>query len=191
MLYCCGVDEAGYGAGAAQVYVSACILDSRHEYQGLTDSKKLTPGKREILAAEIKEHALAWSIASASLKEIEELNILRATLLAMKRAVEGLSIRPDKVYVDGLNVPEIDIPAVSIVKGDSLIPAISAASILAKVARDSIMLDYHKLYPEYGFDRHKGYLTEAHLKAIRTLGPCPIHRKTFRPIKECLTACEA
>lgn len=183
MLYC-GVDEAGFGTGAAEVYVSSCILDPQRPIGGLMDSKKLTPQKREALAEEIKGSALCWGIEKASVEEIERLNVRNATLLAMKRAVEKLPIQPDMVYVDGLYLPQLDIPAEPVVRGDGAIPAISAASILAKVARDLAMMEYHKQYPQYGFDRHKGYLTRAHLEALQKYGPCPIHRKTYRPIRE-------
>ncbi len=184
MLLFCGLDEAGYGTGAAEVYVSSCILHPERPIEGLKDSKKLTPGKREVLAEEIKKKALCWCTSRATLEEIERLNVRGATLLAMKRAVEGLSIRPHKVFVDGLYLPDIDVPAVAVVKGDGTVPAISAASILAKVTRDRAMMYYHEQYPQYGFDQNKGYLTRAHLEALRKHGPCPIHRKTYKPIRE-------
>jgi ribonuclease HII len=175
----CGCDEAGRGAGAAEIYVGAVILNSEHPIAGLADSKKLTARKRETLSEEIKLHALSWRIEKASLEEIERLNVLHATLIAMKRAVEGLKIKPDKVFVDGNHAPRLDIPVEAIVKGDAKIPSISAASILAKVARDQAMIEYHRIYPEYGFDVHKGYLTKEHLERLRICGPCPIHRKSF------------
>lgn len=175
----CGCDEAGRGAGAGEVYVGAVILDSACPIQGLADSKKLTARKREILSEEIRLHALAWSIEKACVEEIEKFNVLHATLRAMKRAVESLHIRPHRVLVDGNRAPELCIPVEAIVKGDAKIPSISAASILAKVARDRAMVEYHRLYPEYGFDVHKGYLTKEHLEALRLYGPCPIHRRSF------------
>lgn len=186
MIIDCGCDEVGRGAGAAEIYVCACILDPNKPIEGLRDSKKLTPRKRELLAETIKQSAMSWSLAKASLEEVETLNVHHATLLAMKRAVEGLIIKPDRVFIDGIHLPRLDIPAEAIVKGDDIIPAISAASILAKVARDKAMVEYHKLYPEYGFDSHKGYLTKEHMVALRKYGPCPIHRKTYAPIKEVL-----
>jgi ribonuclease HII len=175
----CGCDEAGRGAAAAEVYVAAVILNPDHAIEGLADSKKLSARKRDILSEEIRLYALSWCIDKASVEEVERLNVLQATLLAMKRAVEGLKIRPDRVLVDGNRKPRLEIPVEAIVKGDAKIPAISAASILAKVARDRAMLEYHQLYPEYGFDIHKGYLTKGHVEALRKHGPCPIHRKTF------------
>lgn len=179
MIIECGCDEAGRGAGAAEVYVGAVILNPEHPIKGLADSKKLTARKREILSEEIKLYALCWSIEKASLEEIERLNVLHATLLAMKRAVEGLKIRPDRVFVDGNHAPKLDIPVEAIVRGDDKVPAISAASILAKVTRDKAMVEYHRIYPEYGFNVHKGYLTKKHLETLRKYGPCPIHRKSF------------
>jgi ribonuclease HII len=175
----CGCDEAGRGAAAAEVYVAAVILNPDHAIEGLADSKKLSARKRDILSEEIRLYALSWCIDKASVEEVERLNVLQATLLAMKRAVEGLKIRPDRVLVDGNRKPRLEIPVEAIVKGDAKIPAISAASILAKVARDRAMVEYHQLYPEYGFDIHKGYLTKGHVEALRKHGPCPIHRKTF------------
>jgi ribonuclease HII len=175
----CGCDEAGRGAAAAEVYVAAVILNPDHTINGLADSKKLSARKRDILNEEIRLHALSWRIDKASVEEVERLNVLQATLLAMKRAVEGLSVRPGRVLVDGNRKPVLEIPVEAIVKGDAKIPAISAASILAKVARDRAMVQYHRLYPEYGFDIHKGYLTKKHIEAIRKHGPCPIHRRSF------------
>jgi len=175
----CGCDEAGRGSGVGEIYVGAVILNPEHPIKGLADSKKLTARRREALSEEIKLHAMSWCIATAGLEEIERLNVLKATLLAMKRAVEGLKIRPDRVLVDGNHAPELDVPVEAIVKGDAKIPAISAASIIAKVARDKAMVEYHGLYPEYGFDVHKGYFTKEHLEMLRLHGPCPIHRKSF------------
>jgi ribonuclease HII len=175
----CGCDEAGRGAAAAEVYVAAVILNPDHTIKGLADSKKLSARKRDILNQEIRLYALSWCIDKASVEEVERFNVLQATLLAMKRAVEGLKVRPDRVLVDGNRKPNLKIPVEAIVKGDAKIPAISAASILAKVARDRAMIEYHRLYPEYGFDIHKGYLTKGHIEALRKHGPCPIHRKSF------------
>jgi ribonuclease HII len=182
MIIECGCDEAGRGAGAAEVFVGAVILNPDHPIKGVADSKKLTARQREYLSEEIMMHALSWSIAKATVEEVERLNVLRATLLAMKRAVESLSMRPDRVYVDGNHTPKLDIPVEAIIKGDAKIPAISAASILAKVARDQAMVEYHQLYPEYGFDVHKGYLTKEHIEALLKHGPCPIHRRSFRRV---------
>lgn len=186
MILECGCDEAGRGAGAAEVYVGAVILNPERPIEGLADSKKLTARAREALSEEIKRYALSWRIEKANLEEVENLNVLQATLLAMKRAVEGLNITPDRVFVDGTHAPKMEIPVVAIVRGDAIVPAISAASILAKVARDDAMVEYHSLYPEYGFDVHKGYLTRGHLQALREYGPCPIHRKTYAPVRELL-----
>lgn len=183
----CGVDEAGRGPLAGPVYAAAVILDERHPIPGLGDSKKLSEKKRNQLALEIREHALAWSIATASAAEIDEINILRASLLAMKRAVETLSIKPLEVLVDGLYCPDTGIASRAIVKGDSSVAAISAASILAKTARDHAMLQMHAVYPQYGFDVHKGYPTAVHLAALKLHGISPEHRKSFRPVRELLT----
>jgi len=182
MIIECGCDEAGRGAGAAEVYVGAVILDPEHLIEGLADSKKLSARKREALSEEIKLYALSWCIQKASLEEIERLNILHATLLAMKRAVEGLKIKPQRALVDGNHAPDLDIPVETIIKGDDKVPSISAASILAKVARDKAMVEYHKLYPEYGFDIHKGYFTLEHMAALHKHGPCPIHRRNYSPV---------
>jgi ribonuclease HII len=180
----CGCDEAGRGAGAAEVYVAAVVLNPEYFIKGLADSKTLTARKREALSREIKLYALSWCIDKASLEEIDRLNVLHATLLAMKRAVYGMEIKPDRVLVDGNHAPKLDIPVEAIVKGDSKIPAISAASILAKVARDEAMIQYHSIYPEYGFNIHKGYFTKEHMEALRKYGPCAIHRKTYSPIRQ-------
>lgn len=186
MILECGVDEVGRGSCISGVWAAACILDPERPIQGLRDSKKLTPSKREELAAKIKENALCWCIGKTSLEEVEQLNVHFATLLAMKRAIEGLTIAPQKIFVDGIHVPDVKIHTEAIVKGDDLIPAISAASILAKVERDKIMSDFHKEYPQYRFDKNKGYLTKDHMQALQTYGPCPIHRKTYAPIRELL-----
>ncbi len=184
MILECGCDEAGRGAGAAEVYVGAVILNPERPIEGLADSKKLTARRREALSDQIKLHALSWRIEKASLEEIEKLNVLCATLLAMKRAVEGLKIRPDRVLIDGNRTPQMDIPVEAVIKGDDKVPVISAASILAKVARDQAMMHYHRLYPQYGFHVNKGYFTKEHREALRKYGPCPIHRKTYALIRQ-------
>jgi ribonuclease HII len=181
-----GVDEAGRGPLAGPVVAAAVILDDLNPIMGLADSKKLTALKRERLYDEIRAKALCCSIAEASVEEIDRLNILQATLLAMRRAVEGLRLKPNKVLVDGNRLPVLDVLAEAIVKGDSKVPAISAASILAKVHRDRWCLQLHAEYPAYGFDRHKGYGTEAHLNALRLHGATPWHRQSFSPVAEVL-----
>lgn len=185
-LLICGVDEAGRGPLAGPVSAAAVILDPARPIAGLADSKKLSEKQRDRLAPVIREQALAWCVAYAAPREIDELNILQATLLAMKRAVQGLSVRPQQVLVDGLYCPETGIPSVAIVKGDSKVAAISAASILAKTARDEIMLRMHERYPQYGFDAHKGYPTAVHLAALRTHGVLDIHRLSFKPVREAI-----
>lgn len=182
----CGVDEAGRGPLAGPVYAAAVILDDKRPIAGLGDSKKIGEKKRIYLAGEIRLHAAAWAIATASAEEIDEINILQASLLAMKRAIEALSVRPHEVLVDGLYCPLTGIPSRAIVKGDSSVAAISAASILAKTARDDAMLLLHLSYPQYGFDAHKGYPTAAHLAALKLHGVSPEHRKSFRPVRELL-----
>ncbi len=182
----CGVDEAGRGPLAGPVYAAAVILDEGHSLPGLADSKKLTERARDRLAPRIRETALAWCVASASVEEIDALNILQATLLAMRRAVEGLTLCPDRVLVDGTHCPRIDQPVRAVIRGDSTVAAISAASILAKTARDAEMLRLHALYPQYGLDRHKGYPTADHLAALRTHGVVEIYRRSFRPVRELL-----
>jgi ribonuclease HII len=181
-----GVDEAGRGPLAGPVVAAAVILDDLNPIEGLADSKKLTPLKRERLYDEIRAKALCCSIAEATVEEIDTLNILQATLLAMRRAVDGLRLKPNKVLVDGNRLPMLDVLAEAIVKGDSKVPAISAASILAKVHRDRWCQQLHKQYPAYGFDRHKGYGTEAHLQALRAHGATPWHRQSFSPVAELL-----
>ena len=181
-----GVDEAGRGPLAGPVVAAAVILDDRHAIKGLADSKKLSARRREALFDEIRAKALCCSIAQASVEEIDELNILQATLLAMRRAVMGLRLPPKLVLVDGNRLPVLDIRAEAIVKGDDKVPAISAASILAKVTRDRWCLEYHQQFPQYGFDQHKGYGTADHLAALRLHGPCPQHRRTFRPVTDLL-----
>ena len=181
-----GVDEAGRGPLAGPVVAAAVILDELNPISGLADSKKLTPLRREQLFDEIRAKALCCSIAQASVEEIDQLNILQATLLAMRRAVEGLRLKPTKVLVDGNRLPLLDVLAEAIIKGDSLVPAISAASILAKVHRDRWCVEYHQQFPQYGFATHKGYGTAVHMAALREHGACPQHRKTFAPVAEVL-----
>ena len=182
----CGVDEAGRGPLAGAVFAAAVILDPARPIQGLADSKKLSEKRRDALAILIRERALAWCIAQASVEEIDTINILRASLLAMKRAVEGLGIAPQEVLVDGLYCPEVGFPSRAIVKGDSKVAEISAASILAKTARDEDMLRLHALYPHYGFQRHKGYPVPEHLAALSTHGVSPEHRRSYAPVKKFL-----
>jgi ribonuclease HII len=181
-----GVDEAGRGPLAGPVVAAAVILDDLNPIKGLADSKKLSAIKRERLFDEIRAKALCCCIAEASVEEIDQLNILQATLLAMRRAVMGLRLKPNKVLVDGNRLPVLDVLAEAIVKGDSKVQAISAASILAKVYRDRMCHDWHQQYPLYGFDKHKGYGTEIHLQALREHGATPWHRKTFAPVAEVL-----
>ncbi len=182
----CGVDEAGRGPLAGPVYAAAVILDDCRPIAGLADSKKLSASRRNHLAAEIRLHAVAWAIATASAAEIDEINILQASLLAMKRAIEALKLRPHEVLVDGLYCPDTGIASRAIVRGDSSVAAISAASILAKTARDEAMLLLHDTYPQYGFAAHKGYPTAAHLAALKLHGISPEHRRSFRPVRELL-----
>ena len=184
--FLCGVDEAGRGPLAGAVYAAAVILDPARPVQGLADSKLLDPARRERLADAIRRDALAWAVASATVAEIDELNILRASLAAMARAVECLGVDPGEVVVDGLHVPGTRWPERAVVKGDRLVPAISAASILAKTARDEEMVSLDARFPGYGFARHKGYPTAEHLAALRALGPCEIHRRTFGPVREAI-----
>ncbi len=179
-----GVDEAGRGPLAGPVVAAAVILDELKPIKGLADSKKLTKRKREQLYDEIRAKALCFSVAQASVQEIDALNILQATLLAMRRAVEGLRLSPKLVLVDGNRLPVLPIRAEAIVKGDDLVPAISAASILAKVTRDRWCHEVDTLYPAYGFASHKGYGTALHLAALQTHGACPEHRTSFRPVTE-------
>jgi len=177
-----GVDEAGRGPLAGPVIAAAVILNPEKPIAGLKDSKKLTERVRIKLAAEIKENALAWAIARAEVEEIDQINILQASLLAMKRAIEALSVVPAHVLVDGNQSPKIAIPVTAIIKGDDLEPAISAASILAKVARDAEMVELALQFPEYGFAIHKGYPTAAHIAALNKHGPSSIHRRSFGPV---------
>lgn len=178
-----GADEAGRGPLVGPVVAAAVILDPRRPINGLTDSKRLTPQRRLALAREIEHHALAFAVASASVAEIDRLNILRASLLAMQRALSALRPAPQCVLVDGNQVPAVSWPVQSVVGGDASVPAISAASILAKVARDQELERLDGLFPGYGLARHKGYPTREHLEALRRLGPTPEHRRSFRPVR--------
>jgi ribonuclease HII len=177
-----GVDEAGRGPLAGPVVAAAVILDELQPIAGLNDSKKLTAKRRERLFDEIRAKALCFSIAEATVEEIDAINILQATLLAMKRAVEGLRLKPAKVLVDGNRLPVLDVRAEAIIQGDALVPSISAASILAKVHRDLLCGEMHRLYPAYGFDQHKGYGTAQHLQALTAHGPSACHRMSFSPV---------
>jgi ribonuclease HII len=181
-----GVDEAGRGPLAGPVVAAAVILDDHKPIKGLADSKKLTALRRDKLFDEIRAKALCCSVALASVEEIDRLNILQATMLAMQRAVKGLRLKPAKVLVDGNRLPVLDVVAEAIVSGDALVPAISAASILAKVTRDRMLEELHAQHPGYGFDRHKGYGTAQHLAALRELGPLPLHRRSFAPVAQLL-----
>jgi ribonuclease HII len=182
----CGVDEAGRGPLAGPVYAAAVILDPARPILGLKDSKKLSEPNRLRLAETIKQNALAWSVAIASVEEIEQLNILHASMLAMQRAVLGLVPQAHEAWIDGNRCPQLPIPARAIVKGDALEPCISAASILAKTERDELMRALADLYPYYGFERHAGYPVPEHLAALEVYGPCPVHRKLFGPVKKLL-----
>lgn len=179
----CGVDEAGRGPLAGGVFAAAVILDPARPIEGLADSKQLTEPARDRLAALIRAQAAAWAVASASVEEIDRMNILRATLLAMGRAVAALGTAPQEVWVDGLHAPPLFCPCRTLVDGDRLVPAISAASILAKTARDAQMCRLDARYPGYGFAEHKGYGTASHLAALKALGPCEIHRRSFEPVQ--------
>ncbi|MEL0166869.1 MAG: ribonuclease HII [Pseudomonadaceae bacterium] len=181
-----GVDEVGRGPLCGAVVTAAVILDPARPIEGLNDSKKLTEARREALFPLIQERALAWCIARAEVEEIDRLNILHATMLAMQRAVAGLQVRPDLVLVDGNRCPALPMRSEPVVKGDSRVPAIAAASILAKVARDREMLELDKQYPGYGIGGHKGYPTPVHLAALRELGATPIHRRSFAPVRKVL-----
>ncbi|WP_302175246.1 ribonuclease HII [uncultured Hydrogenophaga sp.] len=181
-----GVDEAGRGPLAGPVVAAAVILDDLHPIPGLNDSKKLSASRREALFDQIRAKALCCSVAQASVEEIDRLNILQATMLAMRRAVQGLRLKPAKVLVDGNRLPPLDVLAEAIVGGDAKVAAISAASILAKVTRDRQLVELHASHPEYGFDRHKGYGTADHLEALRRLGPLPVHRRSFAPVAQLL-----
>jgi ribonuclease HII len=183
-----GSDEVGRGPLAGPVVAAAVILPENYDLPGLTDSKKLSEKKRDILFELIKGQAISWCVAEASVEEIDDINILQASLLAMKRAIEGLAIQPDKALVDGNRCPQMAITVQAIIGGDFTIPSISAASIIAKVTRDRHMVELDKLYPEYGLASHKGYGTKLHMQAIAKYGPRPIHRKSFAPIKKLLEA---
>ena len=182
----CGVDEAGRGPLAGPVTVAAVILDPNRPIEGLDDSKKLNEAKREALYPVIRERALAWSVIEIGIDEIDSLNILKATLTGMKRAVEALDPAPSMALVDGNRAPDLACEVRTIVQGDSLEPAISAASILAKVSRDRLMLEMHKRYPQYGFDRHKGDPTAEHMRLLEEFGPCKIHRRSFAPVRNAM-----
>ncbi|PCI61211.1 MAG: ribonuclease HII [Methylophilaceae bacterium] len=188
----CGVDEAGRGPLAGAVYAAAVILNPNHQIEGLADSKKITEKKRDALAIEIKQHALAWAIASSSVEEIDEINILQASMLAMKRTIERLQSQFERVLdiqevfvqVDGNKCPKINLPCEAIVKGDSKVQAISAASILAKTARDAELYALDKQYPMYGFAKHKGYPTKMHMALLQEHGVSPIHRRSYAPVRK-------
>lgn len=180
----CGVDEAGRGPLAGPVYAACVVLNPTHVIDGLADSKQLSEKQRNALTIEIKRHAIAWAIAFATVEEIDQINILQASLLAMQRAVESLPFSPELIMVDGQHSPRFNCEVQTVIEGDRLIPAISAASILAKTARDTEMLRLHQIYPQYGFDRHKGYPTQAHLNALQHHGACNIHRQSFAPVKK-------
>jgi ribonuclease HII len=184
----CGVDEAGRGPLAGPVYAAAVILDPGRPIRGLRDSKVLPPDTRERLADRIRERALSWSVASASVDEIDEINVLQASLLAMRRAVEGLSVAPGHALVDGNQLPTLTCTCEAIVKGDAKVAAISAASILAKTSRDALMKRLHDEHPQYGFDRHVGYATRQHLASLIEHGASAIHRRTFAPVRAVIEA---
>jgi ribonuclease HII len=179
----CGVDEAGRGPLAGPVYAAAVILDPARRVNGLADSKVLNAARRELLAGRIKERAVAWAIAWSSVEEIDAINIFRASLLAMRRAVEALSVAPQEAWIDGTHCPDLACRSRAIVDGDASHKVISAASILAKTARDAEMARLHERYPHYGFDRHKGYSTPEHLASLARHGPCDIHRRSFEPVR--------
>ena len=178
----CGIDEAGRGPLAGPVVAAAVILDPARPIAGLNDSKKLSERKRELLAVLVRERAVAWAVAEASVEEIDRLNILQATMLAMQRAVAGLSVRPDSALVDGNRCPVLEMPVEAVIKGDGKIASIAAASILAKTVRDAGMLALHLRYPQYGFASHMGYPTAAHFKALEDHGASPVHRRSFGPV---------
>ena len=181
-----GVDEAGRGPLAGPVFAAAVVLDPHRAVWGLDDSKKLSERQRINLEHLIKEYSLSWCVAQASVEEIDEINILQATMLAMSRAVAGLKMRPHSVLVDGNRVPDVDVPAYAVVRGDSIHAQISAASILAKQARDRMMVELSQSFPQYGFDKHKGYPTKAHVQALRTHGATHHHRRSFAPVRALL-----
>lgn len=181
-----GVDEAGRGPLVGNVVAAAVILDSAHPIDGLTDSKKLSAKRREQLAEKIRERAIAWRVISIDAAQIDRINILQATMQAMQQAVEQLAVAPGHVFIDGNRCPQVTVPATAIVKGDTRVAEISAASILAKVERDAQMLALHQTYPQYGFDKHKGYPTKAHFQALAEHGPCPEHRRSYAPVKKAI-----
>lgn len=183
-----GVDEVGRGPLAGPVVAAAVILDNKQHIEGLKDSKKLTPAKRQVLSVEIKQRAHAWALGRAEAEEIDTINILQASLLAMQRAVKALPVLPECVAVDGLHVPALDCQTHAIIKGDSLVAAISAASIIAKVERDNEMLVMDRVYPGYGFASHKGYPTKLHMQSLALHGVTPIHRRSFAPVARLLSA---
>jgi ribonuclease HII len=187
-LLIAGVDEVGRGPLAGPVIAAAVILDPARPIAGLADSKKLSPARRERLALDIRANALAWALGRAEVAEIDRLNIFQASLLAMRRAVEALPMTPNRVLVDGKHCPPLACPCTAIVKGDATVPAISAASILAKVTRDAELRELHDRYPRYDFARHKGYPTAVHREALRRYGPCPEHRCSFAPVAAALQA---
>lgn len=178
----CGVDEAGRGPLAGPVVAAAVILDPARPIAGLNDSKKLSAKRRAALAIEIRSQALAWAVAEASVEEIDRINILQASLLAMQRAVDALGVQPSQALIDGNRCPQLSCPAQAIIGGDGLVASIAAASILAKTSRDAQMLELHAIYPQYGFDRHMGYPTALHLKALAEHGVSPVHRRSYAPV---------
>ena len=190
LIWICGVDEAGRGPLVGAVVAGAVVLDPQNPIEGLKDSKKLIPAKREFLYEQIMSKAKAWGVGEASPAEIDEINILQATMLAMRRAIEDLTIRlgawPDKALIDGNRCPELPIDAEAIIKGDAKEPAISAASIVAKVTRDRQMMSLHEQHPQYGFAQHMGYPTEAHFAALKQFGACDQHRRSFSPVRKVL-----
>ena len=185
-----GVDEVGRGPLAGSVVAAAVILDPSKRIEGLLDSKLLNEATRDRLDVEIREKALSYCIAEASVEEIDDINILHASMLAMSRAVDGLDVFPDIALIDGNRCPEVACPSAAVVKGDQRVQAISAASIIAKVARDKMMMDLHQIHPQYGFDSHKGYPTAQHRQAIIDHGVLDLHRRTFKPVKEALARAE-
>ena len=186
MTLVAGVDEAGRGPLAGPVYAACVILDPARPIEGLADSKALTARRRKVLADVIRERALAWAVAEATVEEIDRLNILHATMLAMQRAVTSLTVPPDEVLVDGNRCPALPMPSRAVVRGDATVAEISAASILAKTARDAVMVSLDRQHPEYGFSRHKGYPTPLHVAALRAFGPTVHHRRSFAPVREAL-----
>lgn len=190
VIWVCGVDEAGRGPLVGSVVAGAVVLDPLNPIEGLRDSKKLTAARREFLYEQILNKAKAWGVGEASAQEIDQINILQATMLAMRRAIEDLTIKlgswPDKALIDGNRCPELPIPAQAIVKGDAKEPAISAASIIAKVTRDKQMMQLHQHHPQYGFAQHMGYPTEAHFAALQEFGACEQHRRSFSPVRKVL-----